>query len=172
MHFSLGMRPSEKRHEGEIAKSRDMVAAEARRGRSWNTFIFSHRDLRFYYARHISSEFTKLNLQKPKWYDNQTTIAVRRHGMYIPSSKFFAKFFLAFSHCFLLSEPPSIHFLWCWPGLYSCLWLFQGLGLCGFVDLSLLCACTCLSAFGSLCTFWIYLFGSGSLVPWLQYYPY
>jgi len=108
------------------------------RGRSWNTFIFSHRDLRFYYARHISSEFTKLNLQKPKWYDNQTTIAVRRHGMYIPSSKFFAKFFLAFSHCFLLSEPPSIHFLWCWPGLYSCLWLFQGLWLCGSVDL---CPC-------------------------------
>ena len=91
-----------------------------------------------YYARHISSEFTKLNLQKPKWYDNQTTIAVRRHGMYIPSSKFFAKFFLAFSHCFLLSEPPSIHFLWCWPGLYSCLWLFQGLWLCGSVDL---CPC-------------------------------
>src|ERR1700683_2218001 len=26
--------------------------------------------------------------------------------MYIPSSKNFAKFFLAFSHCFLLLEPP------------------------------------------------------------------
>ena len=139
-HFycSQAFNPSEKRHKGEIAKLRDMVVAEARQGRSWNTFIFSHRDLRFYYARHISSEFTKLNLQKPKWYDNQTTIAVRRHGMYIPSSKFFAKFFLAFSHCFLLSEPPSIHFLWCWPGLYSCLWLFQGLWLCGSVDL---CPC-------------------------------
>src|SRR6202050_2730922 len=37
------------------------------------------------------------------------------------------------------------------------------------------CPCfvpACLSASGSLCTFWIYLFGSGSLAPWLQYYPY
>jgi hypothetical protein len=37
------LKPSENRHEGEIAKSRDMVAVEAHWGRLWNTFVFSQR---------------------------------------------------------------------------------------------------------------------------------
>ena len=164
--------PSEKWHEGEIAKSRDMVAVEACRGRSWNTFIFSHRDLRFYYASHISSSNSEKQIYKNQ---NGTTIKRQLRCDVTVCIYHLQKFSLSsflLSATALLSEPPSIHFLWCWPGLYSCLWLFQGLWLCGSVDLSLLCACTCLSASGSLCTFWIYLFGSGSLVPWLQYYPY
>ena len=41
----LVLRPGEKWHEGEIAKSRDIVAIAVCQGRLWNTFIFSHRDL-------------------------------------------------------------------------------------------------------------------------------
>ena len=62
--------PSENRHEGEIAKSRVIVAVEACRGRSWNTYFFSHRESR---KPHCVFEFTRPNLQKPKWHDNQTT---------------------------------------------------------------------------------------------------
>ena len=54
------------RHEEEIAKLRDMVAVEARRGRSWNTYIFSHRDLRFYHASLISSSNSQDQIYKTK----------------------------------------------------------------------------------------------------------
>jgi len=53
--------PSENWHKGEIAKSRDIAAAEACRGRSWNTYIFSHRES---HKPHCVFEFTRPNLQK------------------------------------------------------------------------------------------------------------
>jgi len=66
----LWLKPSENWYKGEIAKSRDIVAVEACRGRSWNTYFFSHRESR---KPHCVFEFTRPNLQKPKWHDNQTT---------------------------------------------------------------------------------------------------
>ena len=108
---------------------------------------FSHRDLRFYYVSHISSSNSQNQI-----YKNQNGMTIKRQLQcdvmvcIYHLQKFLLNSFLL-STTALLLEPPT-------------------------VDLSLLCACTCLSASGSQCTFWIYLFGSGSLVPWLQYYPY
>jgi len=97
-----------------------MVAVEARR----NTFIFSHRDfgmdwilsckprkaVRFPLRIH-KSKFTKTKMVR------QLRSAMRRrHGMYISDIfKNFAKFFLLFTHYFLLSEfPLSVSFGVAW----------------------------------------------------------
>src|ERR1700689_3904627 len=97
--------------------------------------FFSHRDLRFYYVSHISSSNSQNQI-----YKNQNGTTIKRQlrcdvtvCIYHLQNCLPSSFLL--SATALLSEPPSIHFLWCWPGLYSCLWLFQGLWLCGSVAL-------------------------------------
>ena len=170
--------PSENRHEGEKAKSRDIVAVEACRGRSWNTYFFSHRESR---KPHCVFEFTRPNLQKPKWHDNQTTNENRhkpnrgRWGAsrgiktfpqnsqnHISETKMVRQLrchgtyiqLQNFRKFFLL----VIHYLLSkaaplvWPGLSMVLMLkvSGSLALWTWLSVLALCCC-CLSAFRSLC---------------------
>src|SRR5882762_6733038 len=75
--------------------------------------------------------------------------------------------------CFLLSKSPSVPFLWCGLVLSIVYWFLcsRSLALWHCGCLFLLCTCSCLSAFRSLCCsldlpwFWI----PGSLaVGWLE----
>ena len=95
----------------------------------------------------------KTKFTKSKWYDN----AMQCHSTYIPDIfKIFAKFFLLFTCCFLLSESPSVHFLWCGLVSIHVYWFLcsrsLALWLSGPGCLFLLCACSCPPAFRSLCS--------------------
>ena len=93
--------------------------------------------------------------------------------MYIPDIfKIFAKFFLLVTHCFLLSESPSVCFLWCGLVSIHAYWFLclRSLWLCGPGCLFLLCACPALS----VCLQAPVLLSGSTLVlvPWFPwYYP-
>ena len=91
------LRPSENRHEGKIAKSREMVAVEAHQGKSWNAIIFSHRDARNILYSPQSCDLSSPNLWN--WNDHKF-VKHNTTPRYVYQSVFknFAKFFLLFPH--------------------------------------------------------------------------
>ena len=162
--------PSENWHEGEIAKLREMVAVEAHWGKSWNAFIFSHRDARnrLYYL----SQDTKLWPFLSKFMNSKWHHKFAKHNMtprYVYQSVFkicTSSFFSSPARSFWLSKSPSFHFLWC--GLASiCVYVLVLWGsLAGSLALWTTCSVPfpdCLPS-GLCVAFWIYLLGSGSLV--------
>jgi hypothetical protein len=124
------------------------VAAEACRGRSCNTYIFSHGDVRNRLDSHtkLCSKFTNT-----KTIRNGTTNLrniIRRLGMYItnPFSKNFAKFSLLFPRLQLLVQVSlSVSCSVGWPPFVSigslALWLCGPLALCLFLAVCLQSMC-------------------------------
>jgi hypothetical protein len=153
------LNPSEKRQEGERAKSRDMLAIEAHRWKSWNTDLFSHRD-----ARNRLDSLTQDTKQCSKFMNSKWHHKFAKHNttpryVYQSVSKNFVKFFLLFPHSQLLTVQVSVFlFPAVWPGLYwfpgsLVLWLCGPLAMCLFL----------VSAFRSMCCLLDYLLGPGSL---------
>ena len=175
------LRPSENWHNGEIAKSRDMAAVEAHWGRSWNTFVFSHRDLGMHWilsCKPHEAVIFELWIHKPNLQNGMRCNAMA--CIYQTSSKFLLSSFIlspAASCC--LSLPLSISFGVAWSLSMSIGSYAQGLSGSGSgsgsVDL-VVCSCSesvpalpCLSAFRPLCCFldlpWFWFPGSHGIIP-------
>ena len=149
-----GLRPSENQHEGKRAKLRDMVAVEACQGRLWNTYIFSHRDIRnqldsLTQDTKLCSKFTNSKWHHKFAKHNMTP----RYVCILPIR--FQKF-----HQVLSSLPPladsclslSVSCSVAWPP-------FVSIG-----SLALWTTCSVPVPFSPCVAFWIYLPGFGPLV--------
>jgi len=157
-HILWQLSPSENRHEADRGRSREIVAKEGDRGRSWNTYIFSHRDVwnRLDSDTKLCSKFTN-----SKWHHKFAKHNMNASVCILPIH--FQNFRWVFSSlpplaasCPSLPLSVSCSVVW----LHSCLLV---LWISGSVD-HLLHACSWLSAFSPCVAFWIYLPGFCPLV--------
>ena len=123
-----------------------MVAAEACRGRSWNTYIFSHRDVRnrldsLTQDTKLCSKFTNSKWHH-KFAKHNTT---PRYVYYQSVFKNFTKFFYLFPRLQLLVQVSLFPFPVAWPPFLSigslALWLCGPLALCLFLVVCLQSMC-------------------------------